>query len=452
MPSYRQCIRFGRAIGWKPKDEVQLILLDFICSNPKNLTKKLRQWGGTDVHSLHGSGGISLGEYCGIGMPVLDQGTRILGDRIGRRVDKLASLVGAPREVTNVKHKYWGAPVDCGFGVVSMYEKGTNSTTGEGKSAQGWTFRNLKIDEAHNCGIEVYATLEPTADVFAKQGLANIALLGVGGYPDSLIEQMIDNEKSGFKCIRVIPDIEHKYVPKGKKFVQIGRETIYNLLDYDARYTDFYVAKRESIREQDWSQHYMCERQHGGSGLIFPGLSRVANINHKRNPLITADIDVGEGGAPSVISFYLNEGGKRDLFDCQTLVEDNIDKSVDWAVGEMKRYGDRLDPGKVRFEGNGPGKKFGISLERYWPHSLAVKVHTSDQGTAGKQGKKTRWIRRAQLDVAKGKFTVSNEYAHSVLSKLSFVLDEKGNYEWPHNDVLSTVWLEFSGAGIAVGV
>lgn len=461
MPSYRQCIGFGKLIDWKPEDEVQAILLDHIASNPYTTVQALRQWGKTEIQAVHGAAGIALGEPCGIGMPTLAQGGRILAARTEKRIERFEKLPGvdSKRLIDNALYKMWDWDESSVMAVVSMHEPDGNeknttkvSQQRKGKSVQGYTIQNLKIDEAHECGIDVYSKLRRTTDRYRLRNLATISSLGVGGYPGSLIEQMKQSKE--FRSIRVIPDLDYKYVPKGKGFVETDIETIYNLLHYCPEKTEFYQKDREVSTEQDWSQMCLCETQHGGSGLIFPKLLNESNLNERMKPWKSVDIDVGAGDDPTVLSIFRHDGARRDLWKTYRLVEHDVDVTVKWAVDILESiYDDRLDPAKVRFEKNGPGKQFGIKLRKdYYPWNRAVGVHTSDQGPRGKQGKKTRWLEKAQRDAATEAFTCSDRYAYDVLTKLSYDVDDQGQYDWPHNDVLSTVWLEYSGAGNVAGI
>lgn len=424
MPSLAQCERFMRAIGEEYRDPCQQRMLRELCEHRYNIVKGPRQnTGKTHVCSWFIATDLALGYSTIVGMPTLEQGSRILIDRIDVRMSKFEQLpnIGVTRaRPDNVRHKRWsnGAVL----ATVSMHETGDDAR-GVGKAVQGYTARNIFIDEAHECGPDIFEKLRPVVNVARKAGVDTIGLIGVGGYPGSLIS--IKHDDPTFHYIHVTPE---------------------EMIEGDPSYKEFFAEIEASESPETWRRHYLCEDGIvEGSRMMFARLTDDGGLcDNDFDARLHGGIDVGKQVDKTVVMITKKGSSGTVILERRAWTGTDYPEQVKEIAAYLDTWaGQGLISTNVGYEANGPGEVVGSYLKQIRPWGGLRRIFTTDQKKRNKPstGRKSKWLKALVRDCARGKMACIDPVVTAKLKTLVYTILATGEYVWPHDDDLSALWI-----------
>lgn len=410
--TYDDVVKFAGKINWKPRGPWQDRIIGEITEHADTTLKGSRQTvGKTEAVSVVAATDIGeFGDPVGVGMPTLDQGGRIVVDRITRFLQAYADRANGPQikpRNDSARYKKW----ENGglLGAVSLYDSGDEM---KGGSVQGYTFKRLLIDESHEAKPEVFYKLQPTLDTYAVENEASSTCMGVGGYPTSLIEVRFD--VAGIHNIWVTPDELIKHDPE--------------------KYKPFFDKKRSEIPDHVWRQHYLCERMFAAGGQIFPYLPESVALGPNRH--MEFGIDVGRSQDYTVVHALETDGHAANVIETLQLSGLGFPEQAKRVAEFIGRY--MYLPHHVRVEKNTIGYGLWDSLVLLEGFANISAVFTSDSPP---YFSKSTWIHELMLKARSGRLGVANERHRKELMNLMFEQNESGVYDWPHNDLLAGLWV-----------
>ena len=302
------------------------------------------------------------------------------------------------------------------LGALSLYDSGDEM---KGKGVQGYSFKRIVIDEAHECGIDVFHKLLPTADTYDIMGESSTICMGIGGYPNSLIEQRFDTE--GVNNIWITPDdIIASAYKRGQQ--------------YGDGYKSHYDKKRAELPDHVWRQHYLCERMFAAGGQLFPYLPESVPLGPNRH--MEFGIDVGRSQDYTVVHALETDGHAANVIETLQLSGLGFPEQAKRVAEFIGRY--LYLPHHVRVEKNTIGYGLWDSLVLLEGFANISAVFTSDSPP---YFSKSTWIHELMLKARNGRLGVASERHRKELMNLMFEQNESGVYDWPHNDLLAGLWV-----------
>lgn len=388
---------------------------------------------GAFIAALH----IILGYKVVVAMPSLRQGSRILLRRIllwmlclepHVAIESIGGgvagmLTALERRVDNALEVEWNN----GGGLMAI---STNEQAAAG--VQGYTCTCLLIDEGAETSTEYFPTYSSLPDIALKRGYGKIIILGVGGPSESLIEVM---KEKGYE-LEFWPDTA--------------------VVDLDPSWTEHFRQKELELTPDGYDQMYRCLPVSAGMRYIFPQLTEYVHSPGSGEVELIAGIDVGKRVDETVVVLRERRGEMHNIIGLHRIrgkpYPDQAVEIAEYLAPYTFKSGKMRPPllgYNVGVETNGPGEGLADCLAREYPLGQLTRVWTSDKAP---HFKKSGWIKSLMVLCQGGQFAVKDERARRELSALQFEIKDDGRYVWPHNDVLSALWVSQATAHRAYGV
>lgn len=358
---------------------------------------------------------IVMGYRVIVVLPSLRQGSRILLRRILLWMLCLEPYLGMRRRVNNALEVEWNN----GGGLMSL-----SSNEAATAGVQGYTGALLIIDEGHEAPDEMFSTYAPLVAIALKEGYGMILILGVGGAEDTVIERKKD---AGYHL--------EFYDDKA-------------ILAQDPEWGPYFEQQELELTPDGYDKMFRCLPVRAGKRLVFPQLLSVATVAGSSRVEMLFTIDVGKVVDETILTVT------RVQYPVANVIEFRRWRGTDY-VTQAQEIAAHIDenytflPYNVGIETNGPGEGLADIIEKIYPFSGITRIKTTD--TPGSR-RKTIWIQELQTAAQRGNLAVGPERERRELSALSFEITPEGRYLWPHNDVLSTLWLLQALSQQAVGV
>lgn len=373
----------------------------------------------TENVALYGACGIANGSGVIMGMPAQHQASVITRARIMEFLREFQRFGWVrPSGQSGFFNATWNTG---GFlRVVSAHQAEMQDRR---KTSQpGHTGQILILDEGQNLFDEDVRELLPSVAIAYLEGKSKVIIPGVGGPPASIIEAKKTMGYASFWIDdRIVMAEEPQFAPF---FAQMERENT----------TEFYEA------------NYKCLPITAGARLLYPDLPSLIPPPYYAGPSINVyGIDVGRTRDYTVIAHLRHwpAWGASHVLGFKQIPHGNLEDQARWCF-EWIEAGGALPPevtGQDRYwddtqigcETNGIGTGLSDPLQRrYFPRLQKVNV---DEKRIHKA------VQSLRVKFKQGAYSVSDE-ARSLrtgvppqrLDALTFKIDEKGKYKYPHSD------------------
>jgi hypothetical protein len=319
-------VREVNAQRWRPW---QPRIIEHVLRYPRTVIQGARQ--GTGKTSTLAKFIVACVLYelsVGVGMPTLRQGGRLILREVLRRIEPFQRGMGSALrlQVRNSLEYVWANGG-------SLTALSTDEAARAG--AQGYTFDVLIIDEGHETTPE--ATLDvfaPLTDVAMMERRGRIVVIGVGGTPGSLIEQVKD---------------------RGYAQLRIDDEEIVRLAP---AWAEVFAQRKQEFSERQYRQMYrVLPVLLGGGHAILPDLRAEGKAKWLGGGTIaTLGVDIGRSRDQTVATLLEHRQGLKVWQETLVLEDMPFTQQVPLVV-EFARAR-QVRPENIAIEVNGLGQGF----------------------------------------------------------------------------------------------
>jgi hypothetical protein len=357
-----------------------------------------RQTGKTYLASVLIACYVLCGLECIIAFPTLKSGKQILLREIESRLMELQRFY--PNLLKFKKNNQEGIECVNGGRIIVL-------TTNKGSSTnQGYSAALILIDEAHEADESFWNKVFPST--FAQSNV-KILLLGIGGYYNSLIHVM---KQRGFAELKMDGEfIASLYLPYLSKIKEA--ETFFG-----GKHTDGYQS------------NILCEDILSGQKMMFEPIPKALSLDvsyRNARPVPYAGIDVGMSGDDTVVTILYSYAIGYEVVDSLKLKGRDWDYQAQEIVKFLRRY--NIPEPYTMIENNSIGQALLLALSKY---SFAY-----NNIFIGKN--KHHLVSFAQRLVLEKELSIIPDEYRNELEHLTLKVDDDGNVEYEHSDVLSSL-------------
>jgi len=348
-----------------------------------------------------------------IGMPVMEQSTRILLRNINNTMTALEKILPITRmKPDTIKEILW----DNGGGVVAL-------SVNKASQKEGYTAELLIIDEGHRASKDILNVFLPFVDIAMVAGIGKVIILGVGGYKESLIEAMKEQNGGIFSAIMVDDETILKEKPE---------------------YHQIFSDARAILSESGYDQMYRCKPVDGDARYCFqsvPDELEIPKMYQSYPERLCFGCDVGRENDPTVVTVLSCKGEYVEVKDSLEIKKTSFNQQAT----DIKRFIDKYfyEPGNIVVEKNGLGHGLCDALELEIPGIKRVSQNYR---------LKERLIRDLQVKIENGKFATKDKKIQSRLESVMVSVGAKGNLQWTHDDYLSSILMGLCGQSQVFGI
>lgn len=348
-----------------------------------------------------------------IGMPVMEQSTRILLRNINNNMLKLEQILPIQRmKPDNIKEILW----DNGGSVIAL-------SVNKASQKEGYTGELLIIDEGHRAQKDILSIFKPFVDIAFVDGCGKIIITGVGGYKESLIESMKEENGGLFKSIMVTDEM---------------------ILETHPEYRQIFDDAKKVLSESGYDQMYRCKPVQGDARYCFQTVPERLEFPREYQNLVPAlyfGCDVGRENDPTVVTVLEIVGDYISVKDSLEIKKTSFNQQATDIFRFINKY--FYIPGHIIVEKNGLGHGLCDALELHIPGIKRVNLSYN---------LKEALMHQLSKKIEACQFAAGSKNIKARLEAVMVSVGSTGNLSWSHDDYLSSILMGLCGQSEVWGI